>query len=87
MMIETWRKEWQIGDFHWTQLADFGKNRDKNGNGAWAEIRESMTIAFQNTNNTGQAIITDLGEDSNIHPRKTRSSSTSRTMGLGKLWL
>ena len=65
MMIESWRKEWQLGDFpftghNWPTLA---KNRDKNGNSPWAEIRESMTIAFQNTKNTGQTIITDLGED------------------------
>ena len=71
-MISAWRQHWQIGDFpfYWVQLADFGKKRDSDGYSPWAEIRESMTIAYQNTENTGQAVITDLGEDSNIHPVK-----------------
>ncbi|MCM8536464.1 MAG: sialate O-acetylesterase [Lentisphaeraceae bacterium] len=72
MMIKTWRKNWNSGEFsfYWSQLANYSRNRDKNGASPWAEIRESMTLTMQSTPKTGQAIITDLGEDKDIHPRK-----------------
>jgi sialate O-acetylesterase len=72
MMIKTWRKDWGVGDFsfYWSQLADFAQSRDADGYSPWAEMRESMTVAMQTTPKTGQAVITDLGEDTDIHPRK-----------------
>jgi sialate O-acetylesterase len=72
MLIKTWRAKWNLGNFpfYWSQLADFGKKRDVDGFSPWAEIRESMTVAMQNPQNTGQAVITDLGEDADIHPRR-----------------
>ena len=71
MMIKTWRQNWNSGEFsfYWSQLADFAKSKDKDGISPWAEMRESMTVAMQNTPKTGQAVITDLGEDFDIHPR------------------
>lgn len=72
MLIKTWRQKWNLGDFpfYWSQLADFAQKRDVDGFSPWAEIRESMTLTMMNTKNTGQAVITDLGEDADIHPRK-----------------
>jgi sialate O-acetylesterase len=69
-MIEQWRKEWQQGDFpfYWVQLADYLAEQPKPGDSSWAEIRESQTKTMK-LPNTGQAVIIDLGEGKDIHPK------------------
>ena len=69
-LIEQWRKEWGQGDFpfYWVQLANFGSQSPTPKDSAWAELREAQTKAMQLTN-TGQAVIIDLGEGKDIHPR------------------
>lgn len=70
LMITEWRKAWGIGDFpfYWVQLADFMAEKDAPGDSSWAELREaqSNTLALPNT---GQAVIYDIGEGRDIHPR------------------
>ena len=72
-MIQEWRKEWQQGDFpfYWVQLADFRNEVTEPGDSNWAELRESQTKT-QKLANTGQAVIIDLGEANDIHPRNKR---------------
>lgn len=69
-MIEQWRKVWAQGDFpfYWVQLADFQNEVTEPGESNWAELRESQTKTMK-LPNTGQAVITDLGEGKDIHPR------------------
>jgi len=69
-MIEQWRKEWNQGDFpfYWVQLADFMAEKPEPGESSWAELRESQTKTLK-LPNTGQAVIIDLGEGKDIHPR------------------
>ncbi|MEI6073938.1 MAG: sialate O-acetylesterase [Verrucomicrobiota bacterium] len=69
-MIEQWRKEWGQGafPFYWVQLANFNAEKKLPGESNWAELRESQTKAMQLTN-TGQAVIIDLGEGKDIHPK------------------
>jgi sialate O-acetylesterase len=72
-MIEQWRKEWGQGDFsfYWVQLADFMAEKAdavEATRSAWAELRESQTKTMA-LPNTGQAVIIDLGEGKDIHPR------------------
>ena len=69
-MIAQWRKEWAQGDFpfYWVQLADFNPEAAKPGDSTWAELREAQTKTMQ-LPNTGQAVIIDLGEGRDIHPR------------------
>ena len=69
-MIEQWRKEWGQGDFsfYWVQLADFKPYKDAPGESDWAELRESQTKTLALAK-TGQAVIIDLGEARDIHPR------------------
>lgn len=69
-MIEQWRKEWGQGDFpfYWVQLADFRGEPEQPGDSQWAELRESQTKAMS-LPNTGQAVIIDLGEGNDIHPK------------------
>jgi len=69
-MIEQWRKEWNQGDFpfYWVQLADFMAEKPEPGESSWAELRESQTRTLK-LPNTGQAVIIDLGEGKDIHPK------------------
>lgn len=69
-MIEQWRAEWGQGDFpfYWVQLADFMSETDQPGESAWAELRESQTKTMS-LPNTGEAVIIDLGEGNDIHPK------------------
>ncbi len=73
-MIEHWRKEWQQGDFpfYWVQLADFRAEVSEPGDSDWAELRESQTKTQQAIPNGGQAVIIDLGEANDIHPKNKR---------------
>lgn len=74
LMIEHWRKEWKQGDFpfYWVQLADFMPETPTPGDSAWAELRESQTKTQNAIKNGGQAVIIDLGEANDIHPRNKR---------------
>lgn len=77
-MIEHWRKEWKQGDFpfYWVQLADFmAEKADANqavSTSSWAELRESQTKTQKAIKNGGQAVIIDLGESNDIHPKNKR---------------
>jgi sialate O-acetylesterase len=63
-MIEDWRREWAQGDFPFlfVQLANFQSN------GSWPVLRESQSDALQ-LRNTGMAVIDDIGESKDIHPK------------------
>jgi sialate O-acetylesterase len=69
-MIQEWRKEWKQGDFpfYWVQLADFTAEVPTPGDAGWAELREAQTMTMK-LPNTGQCVITDLGENRDIHPK------------------
>ena len=69
-MIEQWRAEWKQGDFpfYWAQLADFMPEKPAPGESNWAELRETQTKTLK-LPNTGQAVIIDLGEGNDIHPK------------------
>ena len=71
LMIQSWRDEWGIGDFpfYWVQLADFRPEKPEPADSDWAELREAQTMTMAKLPNTGQAVIIDLGEAQDIHPR------------------
>ncbi|TWT79367.1 hypothetical protein CA13_07670 [Planctomycetes bacterium CA13] len=71
LMISSWRKEWGQGDFpfYWVQLADFRAEKPEPADSGWAELREAQTMTMSKLAHTGQAVIIDLGEGKDIHPR------------------
>jgi sialate O-acetylesterase len=71
LMISNWRSEWGQGDFpfYWVQLADFMDETDVPKDSNWAELREAQTMTMDRLKNTGQAVIIDIGEGRDIHPR------------------
>lgn len=70
LMITHWRDEWGQGDFpfYWVQLADFKAEQPEPAESAWAELQEAQTMTLS-LPNTGQAVIYDIGEGRDIHPR------------------
>ncbi|MGA2500681.1 MAG: sialate O-acetylesterase [Tepidisphaeraceae bacterium] len=69
-MIKDWRTRWGQGDFpfYFVQLANFmGKDAEPN-NSAWAELREAQTMTLKYPN-TGMAVIIDIGDEKDIHPK------------------
>ncbi|QDT69407.1 hypothetical protein MalM25_23440 [Planctomycetes bacterium MalM25] len=75
MMIQSWRDHWAQGDFpfYWVQLADFKKERRLGSEDSeWAELREAQTMTRDRLPNVGEAVIIDLGEANDIHPRNKR---------------
>jgi sialate O-acetylesterase len=70
LMIKSWRDEWAQGDFpfYWVQLADFQGEKPEPGDSDWAELREAQTMTMK-LPNTGEAVIIDIGEGKDIHPK------------------
>ncbi|MBL7042857.1 MAG: hypothetical protein ISR77_29740, partial [Pirellulaceae bacterium] len=55
--------------FYWVQLADFQQPNDNPAGGdGWAKIREAQRKALT-IPHTGMAVITDIGQANDIHPR------------------
>lgn len=69
LMISDWRSAWgKDFPFYIVQLANYMARKWEPAESAWAELREaqSMTAALPNN---GQAVIIDVGEATDIHPR------------------
>jgi len=71
LMIQSWRNEWNQGDFsfYWVQLADFRAEVAEPTGSTWAELREAQTMTMSKLPNTGEAVILNLGEAVDVHPR------------------
>ena len=68
-MINDWRQKWNDDfPFLWVQLANFMPQDSVPVESDWAELREaqSMTLSLPKT---GQAVIIDIGERDDIHPK------------------
>ncbi|MBI3860452.1 MAG: sialate O-acetylesterase [Planctomycetia bacterium] len=71
LMIKSWRDEWGQGDFpfYWVQLADHKPENPNQFESDWAELREAQTMTMSKLPNTGEAVIIDIGEGKDIHPK------------------
>ncbi|MDZ4818351.1 MAG: sialate O-acetylesterase [Planctomycetota bacterium] len=70
-MIQDWRNVWKQGDFPFlfVQLAPHRKKVDKPGDSTWAELREAQLMTLSKLPNTGMAVIMDVGDEEDIHPK------------------
>ncbi len=73
LMITDWRSQWQQGDFpfYFCQLANFKAKETVPGDSTLAELREAQTRTLS-LPHTGQAILIDVGEEADIHPRNKK---------------
>jgi sialate O-acetylesterase len=71
-MIRDWRQAWGQGDFPFlfVQLAPYQITADNPKPGTWPELREAQLLTTQIVPNTGMAVITDVGEEKDIHPKQ-----------------
>ncbi|XHR28036.1 MAG: sialate O-acetylesterase [Chthoniobacteraceae bacterium] len=69
-MIADWRGHWAQGDFPFlfVQLANYMARKPEPGDSSWALLREAQ-LKTLSVPNTGMAVIIDLGEGSDIHPK------------------
>lgn len=67
LLIEDWREKWgKPFGFYFVQLANF--NADDPKGISWPELREAQTKTLS-VSHTGMAVITDIGEANDIHPK------------------
>ena len=69
-LIKDWRKQWKQGDFPflYVQLANYGPYSSNVQFSSWANLREAQ-LKTLSVPNTGMAVIIDIGEEKDIHPK------------------
>ena len=85
-MIQQWRNDWKIGNFPFlfVQLANFMQPRELPEDSNWAILRESQTETLE-LPNTAQAVIIDIGEANDIHPRNKKDVGYRLALAAEKL--
>lgn len=75
-LVNGWRKLFNPNlAFYWVQLANFQKPTDDPAGGdGWARIREAQRMAANDIPHTGMAVIIDIGEANDIHPRNKQDA-------------
>lgn len=70
LMIQNWRDEWKQGNFPFlfVQLAPFMAVSNEPTDTGWARLREAQLETMKKVPNTGMAVITDFGDETDIHP-------------------
>ncbi len=71
-LVLGWRTTWDQGEFpfYFVQLANFqNPNPDAAGGKGWAKLREAQLKTIREVPKTGMAVITDIGEARDIHPK------------------
>jgi sialate O-acetylesterase len=75
LLIEDWRKQWGRGDFpfYFCQIANFRDKSATPGESDTAELREAQHLTLH-LPNTGEAVLIDIGESKDIHPRNKKDA-------------
>ncbi len=86
-MIACWRELWGGGEkpFLNVQLANFMERKDKYEPSAWAELREAQSLTLKNVPNTGMAVIIDIGDAKDIHPKNKQDVGRRLALWAKKL--
>lgn len=70
-MIADWRRVFRQPElpFFFVQLAPFMDKVSEPTDSEWAELREAQLFTAQTVPRTGMAVITDVGDEKDIHPK------------------
>ena len=81
-MVENWRADFKNPDlaFYCVQLAPYGNAPKTPGESSWAELREAQLMTLK-VKGAGMAVITDFGNEYDIHPTPKRPVGTARPGG------
>ena len=84
-LIRNWRALWQEGSFPFllVQLAPYREIQMKPTESSWASVREAQLRSTEILPNVGMAVITDVGDEHNIHP--THKQPVGDRLALGAL--
>lgn len=71
LMINDWRKRWRSEfSFYYVQIANFRDASTEPGNNdPWQLLQDRMRLVLDTTPKTGMAIINDVGDAKDIHPK------------------
>ncbi|HMB61850.1 MAG TPA: sialate O-acetylesterase [Eudoraea sp.] len=85
-LIGSWRRLWNVGDFPflYVQLANFMAAKDTPAFSNWALLREAQGKALE-LPNTAQAVIIDIGEAEDIHPRNKQDVGKRLALAAQKI--
>lgn len=87
-MIKDWRGRWTNSGtfpFLFVQLANYMEAKSEPSESGWAVLRESQSKTLTTTPNTGQAVIIDIGEAGDIHPRNKQDVGYRLALAARKL--
>jgi sialate O-acetylesterase len=92
-MINDWRARWGYEfPFYWVQLANYRAVDKTPVDSDWAELREAQTMTLS-LPRTGEAVIIDIGEAGDIHPRNKQDVGRRLALnafhdayGFDKVW-
>lgn len=84
VMIASWRKLWEQGDFPFlfVQLPNYMERQDTPTDSNWARLREAQLKSLS-VPKTGMAVTIDIGEADDIHPRNKQD--VGRRLALAAL--
>ena len=71
-MIKSWRDTFRREDltFLVVQLAPYQKIEKAPGDSSWAELRDAQLYTTRTVPNTAEAVIIDVGDEKDIHPKQ-----------------
>mgnify|MGYP003369898039 CR=1 FL=1 len=85
LMINDWREKWGYDfPFYIAQLANFMTEQTGAEESEWAELREAQSHTLH-LENTGMAVLIDIGEAGDIHPKNKKE--VGRRLALNALAL
>jgi sialate O-acetylesterase len=81
-LIQSWRSDWQRKDFPFliVQLAPYLAIQAEPKESGWATLREAQAQVARDLPKVGVAVITDLGDEKDIHP--TRKQPVGERLAL-----
>ena len=87
VMIKDWRETLSGGDFPFiqVQLAPFMKIVDGPSDTDWAKLREAQRLIARDTPRVGMVVITDVGDEADIHPRKKQPVGSRLALAARRL--
>ncbi len=85
-MIRQWRRDWggEAFPFLWVQLANFMPADAEPAESGWAVLRESQTATL-GLPGTAQAVIIDIGEAGDIHPKNKQDVGARLALAARKV--
>ena len=68
-MIDDWRENWGFNfPFYYAQIAPYRYSKNEFSH----QLRDAQRKALESTSKTGMAILSDVGEENDIHPRNKK---------------